>query len=152
RHGRSLLIQAIAHEYLGESAQARRLERLAEEWVIGRERTGIVSLRARLALARGDLEDAASAVHPAKLSRRGWWWWEQSAAITYLETRAALNMRDEVEGVAEAYVYGGHRVLRPIALRALGRVRGDAELIRRALAEFESLQLEWYARETRALL
>jgi hypothetical protein len=31
-------------------------------------------------------------------------------------------------------------------------VRGDAELIRRALADFESLQLDWYARETRALL
>jgi hypothetical protein len=152
RHARSFLVQAIAHEYLGDSGEARRLERLADESVIGPGRTGIVSLRARLALARGDLEAAASAVHPAKLSRRSWSWWEQSAVIAYLETRAALGARDEVEEVAEDYVRGSNRILRPIALRALGRVRGDAELIRRALADFESLQLDWYARETRALL
>ena len=152
RHARSFLIQAIAHEHLGESGEARRLERLAGDSTIGGSRTGLVSLRARLALARGDLEAASCAVHPAELSQRGWWWWGQTAAIAYLDTRAAIGARDDVEAVAEEYAHGQIRLLQPFALRALGRVRGDADLIRRALADFESLHLDWYARETRALL
>ena len=42
--------------------------------------------------------------------------------------------------------------LRPFALRALGRVRGDEALVREALAEFEAYGLGWFAAETRASL
>jgi hypothetical protein len=154
RHARSFLVQAIAHEYLGESGQARRLERLADESAMDPARTGLAALRTRLALARGDLEAAeAFAVHPAQIPRRGWWWWwGQTVAIAYLDARAAVGARDDVEEVVEKYATGHNRLLQPFALRALGRVRGDAELIRQALAQFEALHLEWYARETRALL
>ena len=42
--------------------------------------------------------------------------------------------------------------LRPFALRALGRVRADDDLIREAFDEFEQFRLASFAAETRALL
>ena len=42
--------------------------------------------------------------------------------------------------------------LRPFALRALGRVRGDSDLVRDALADFQSLGLDWHAAETKTYL
>ena len=40
----------------------------------------------------------------------------------------------------------------PFALRALGVVRDDEDLIRQALERFEALKLDWHAEQTRALL
>jgi hypothetical protein len=37
-------------------------------------------------------------------------------------------------------------------LRALGRVRGDKELIGRAIERFEALRLHWHADQARGLL
>jgi hypothetical protein len=42
--------------------------------------------------------------------------------------------------------------LQPFALRALGAVRGDKELVRQAHERFEALKLRWHAAQTRALL
>jgi mannose/cellobiose epimerase-like protein (N-acyl-D-glucosamine 2-epimerase family) len=42
--------------------------------------------------------------------------------------------------------------LEPFALRALGQVREDDELIRQALALFEAMGLDWHAAETRKWL
>ena len=53
--------------------------------------------------------------------------------------------------VGSAFI-GRNRYLEPFALRALGRVRGDRELGRRAVEAFDALGLGWHAAETRALL
>jgi hypothetical protein len=42
--------------------------------------------------------------------------------------------------------------IEPFALRALGRVRNDADLVERAAARFADVGLEWHARATHALL
>ena len=42
--------------------------------------------------------------------------------------------------------------LEPFALRALGIVREDDELITRALDRFEVMRLDWHAAQTRVLL
>jgi hypothetical protein len=42
--------------------------------------------------------------------------------------------------------------LEPFALRALGLVREDANLIERAAGRFDAFGLDWHAAHTRALL
>ena len=42
--------------------------------------------------------------------------------------------------------------LEPFALRALGQVREDDELIRQALEQFETMGLDWHVAQTRKRL
>jgi hypothetical protein len=42
--------------------------------------------------------------------------------------------------------------MEPFALRALGVVREDEEMISRAVERFDALALGWHAAQTRALL
>jgi hypothetical protein len=64
---------------------------------------------------------------------------------------AALGDRRAVEEEAPAFLQP-HTLLEAFALRALGQVRQDEELLRRALERFEAMGLEIPAAETRALL
>ncbi len=57
------------------------------------------------------------------------------------------EVEEEAPGLARRRNY-----LRPFALRALGRVRGDSDLLRDALADFESFGLDWHAAETKTYL
>jgi hypothetical protein len=80
---------------------------------------------------------------------RGWFVFMNVGAR--LDALAVLGRRDEVEEEAPAHTRRPN-YLRPFALRALGRVRGDSDLLREALADFESLGLDWHAAETKGYL
>jgi hypothetical protein len=150
RNARSLLVQALAHVHGGDMPEARRLEAEAEH--AGHSPSPYVgSVRARLALARGD-DDVVPPAAIDTRSRGNFVWFGFSTVTAKLDAGLALGPRDAVEEVATPYLDGRNRYLEPFALRALGRVRGDRELIRRSLASFEALRLDWHADETRALL
>ena len=68
-----------------------------------------------------------------------------------LDALAALDRRDELEKETPRYVRRAN-YLRPFALRALGRVRADDDLLKEALDEFERYRLASFAAETRGLL
>jgi hypothetical protein len=112
----------------------------------------LIPPRLRLALARNDLDEAERLLVLPDTGHgwhRGWFIFGNVAAR--LDALAALGRRDEVEEEAPGYARRPS-YLRPFALRALGRVRGDSDLLRDALADFESLGLDWHAAETKTYL
>jgi hypothetical protein len=74
-----------------------------------------------------------------------------AAAAARLDALAALGRRERVEQEAEPLLRP-NSYLEPFALRALGLVREDRDLIAQAIERFESMGLDWHAAETRALL
>ena len=152
RNPRVLLVSAVASELNGDPAGARALEEQAlEMWMEGYGMTLDVP-RLRLALARQDLDEAERLLALQDTSHgwhRGWFIFGNVAAR--LDALAALGRRDEVEEEAPDHARRAS-YLRPFALRALGRVRGDSDLLRDALTDFEALGLDWHAAETRAYL
>jgi hypothetical protein len=71
--------------------------------------------------------------------------------VTRLDGLAAIGDRERVEEEAGPHLRP-NTYLHPFALRALGLVREDEELVRRAQASFEELGLGWHASSTAALL
>ncbi len=152
RNARSLLVCAVASAHLGDDATAARLERAAED--LGIEGYGVVLdiPRMQLALVRGDL-DAVGRLLKTPLPVRGWYrgWMALATIITRLDGLAAVGDRSGAEREAGSNLRP-NTYLEPFALRALGLVREEPELLERALASFEALGLEWHAEQTRALL
>jgi hypothetical protein len=104
--------------------------------------------RVRLALVRGDLETVeqllaqpGEAMHFALLA----------AVAARLDGLVALRDRGRIEAESPALIRP-NTYLEPFALRALGLVREDKQLVTQALGRFEALGLDWHAAETRALL
>jgi class 3 adenylate cyclase len=149
RNPRVLLVSAVASELEGDAAAARALEEYAlETWMDGYGLT-LDTPRLRLALARNDLDEAERLLVLPDTGHgwhRGWFIFGNVAAR--LDALAALGRRDEVEEEAPVHARRPN-YLRPFAFRALGRVRGDSDLLRDALADFESLGLDWHAAETK---
>jgi DNA-binding SARP family transcriptional activator len=146
---RSLLVCALANAYLGNDAEAARLEALADSLDVD-EYGRCFETRARLSLLRGDLatverllaeldEASTKLVRVRKLAPR--------AAL--LESLAALGDGERIERLAAPLLRPG-TYLEPFALRALGIAREDAGLIERAIANFEAMGLAWHAGQTRA--
>jgi hypothetical protein len=106
--------------------------------------------RIRLALARGDVEIVGALVrqHPRSTMQT---WFGLAGDSTLLDALAALRDRRAVEE-RTAPLLSPRTYLEPFALRALGIVREDEELIRRAVERFERMQLGWHADQTTALL
>jgi hypothetical protein len=152
RNARSLLICAVAHSRLGDPASADRFEAGAE--ALGIEGYGVVLdiPRTQLALSRGDLTAVGSLLE-TPLPKRGWYrgWMALATIVTRLDGLAAIGDRERVEEEAGAHLRPG-TYLHPFALRALGLVREDEELVRQAQASFEALGLGWHASSTAALL
>ena len=152
RNPRVLLVTALANELEGRSDEARRLEQGAlSMWMDGYGLT-LDTPRLRLALARDDLGEAERLLglpDTAHGWHRGWFVFANIAAR--LDALAALDRRNELEKETPRYMRRAN-YLRPFALRALGRVRADDDLIREALDEFEDIRLASFATETRALL
>jgi hypothetical protein len=152
RNARSLLICAVAHAHLGDPASAERFEENAE--ALGIEGYGIVLdiPRMHLALSRGDL-GAVERLLETPLPRRGWYrgWMALATIVTRLDGLTAIGDRERVEEEAGSHLRPA-TYLYPFALRALGVVREDEELVRRAQASFETLGLGWHASRTAALL
>lgn len=154
RHAMAYYIQALAHEQANDPEEARRLERTAEVRRGDAVGPNVGVRRALLALARGEIDAATAEVRDpaAALPVHGWWWFALPVPMAYLDIHGVAGNRDEVERVGAHVLERGVPILQPFALRALGRVRGDAGLVREAAARFESMGLSSRARETEALL
>lgn len=151
RNARSLLVEAVAHLYAGDDAEARRLEEGALE--IAAEGFGfrLFGPRVRLALLRGQL-DLVEELLDQDVALRGHDWMVTSALVTSrLDGLLALGRRDAVEKEAAPLVLS-QSVLRPFALRALALAREDEARLQEALAGFVELGLDWHAAETRTLV
>jgi hypothetical protein len=143
---RTLLVCALARQRLGDETEARRLEAKAGATArvygpIEREPALL-----RLALRRGDLEEAERILAlPALGDPFG-----VDGPAARLDALAALGERDRVETEATPFLER-RSYTRPFAFRALGLAREDSSLVERAATEFESIGLGWRAEETRLL-
>jgi len=107
----------------------------------------IDAVSVRLALLRDDLEAVQRLLElPLGLS-----YTETAVRSARLDALAALHDRERLEEEAPPLVQP-NTYLEPFALRALGLVREDDELVGQALARFEAMGLDWHAAETRAFL
>jgi hypothetical protein len=152
RNARSLLVCALAAACVGDDQRANELERAAEKLgLMGRQVLDAPWLR--LALLRGD-EELAAQLLSGLLDQRGWYARGHGTSLATLTTRidalGALGHRERVEAEAVPLLQPGTFV-EPFALRALGVVRGEQELIDQALDRFDRYGLVWHAAQTRAL-
>jgi hypothetical protein len=76
---------------------------------------------------------------------------EVAGRSTRLDALAALGDRKGVEDEALPRLRP-NTFLEPFALRALGLVREDAELVARAIARFDALGLDRHAEATRGMV
>ena len=146
---RSLLVCALARAYLGDDEAARRLEQEAETHGMTGYGTVIGTPRIQLALLRGDLAAVESLLGEPRVRRSNWFY--LSSMATHLDGLAALGERARVETEAAPFLQAS-TYLEPFALRSLGVVREDSNLIERAADRFDAFGLAWHAARTRALL
>jgi len=105
---------------------------------------------AQLALLRGDVDEALAIVPPFNdyyLQT----WFALPIAAARMDALAAARDRATLEREAPPLIRHG-MYMEPFALRALGVVREDEEMISRAADRFDALALGWHAVQTRALL
>lgn len=150
RNARSLLVCALANAHLGRDHEAGRLERCADEMQMRGFGHILETPRLRLALLRGDVEQANLLLDEA-FPDRGWHrgWLLLCTHAARLDALAALGRRKDLE--AWVPVEPGS-YLEPFLLRALGTVRCDQTLVQRAIDCFEGLGLHWHASQTRMLV
>jgi hypothetical protein len=152
RNARSLLLVALAHEYLGDDERARELEAAAGRLEM-ENRQVIDAPRLRLALARGE-RATVEELTESLLADEGWYSRGHGTSLATLTTLVdglgALRRRDVLEERA-APLLGRSVYLDPFVLRALGLAREDEAGLAEALARFSALGLTWHAEQTRAL-
>ena len=146
----SLVVCATAHVHGVDLEEARRLEQSADVVALP---TSDVTLTARigLALARGDLGAVAELLPAEPPAPGGRPPWDVYVLPLRLDALTVLRDHERVETEAPSLLQPG-TYFEPFALRALGVVREDAELLEQAVARFEAMELRWHARQTRALL
>jgi hypothetical protein len=147
RNSRTLLVCGLAHAAIGDDVRARELESDSERLAGEGHDWAFVGPRIRFALLRGELEKARILAEPVPQRTHvigG------SAIAARLDAFAALRDAARVEALARPLLQEGAYV-EPFALRALGLVRGDDELLARAHERFEALGLAWHATQTEAL-
>ena len=147
RNPRSLVLCAVAAEDAGEHERAVELERAAD--ALGMEGYEYVldPPRLRLAMLRGSLDRVGELLEvPAGHGLS----FGLAYTIARLDALAAVRSRRRVEEEAPLYLQPG-TIVEPFALRALGAVREDEELLGRALERFEAMGLTWHAEQTAAL-
>ena len=146
RNARSLMLAAVAHEATGKDAhelETRAREMLREGWAA----PSLSSPLLRLGLLRRDRPALDELLEPAPFRIFVYGPGVMSARFDAL---AALGRGDEVEELAQTFGRPG-LLLEPFALRALGIVRGEDELIDRAQELFTALGLHWHAAQTESL-
>jgi hypothetical protein len=146
-NARGLLVCALASAHAGDESEARRLEASADALKMKGYGQTIDAPRLRLALVRGDLEAAERLLE----SGEAMYFAELAARAARLDALAALGKRDRVEEEARPLLRP-NTYLEPYALRALGLMRQNEDLIAQAIERFEKMGLDWHAAETRALL
>lgn len=148
RGGRMLIVCGLAYAAEGDDERLRDLLEEAARYEGEGWSTYLDPLRLRLALIRGDRGDAERLVE-APFERD--FVFGPSQWATRLDARAALRQAEAVEALAPRGLQPG-TYLEPFALRALGVVRHDDELLRRADDRFAALGLEWHRAQTERLL
>jgi class 3 adenylate cyclase len=143
---RGLLMAALAHAQLGDDGEARRLEELAAESLTVQGPLGKEPALLRLLLLRGDFESAQRILaEDPEID-----FFDVDYPAVRLDALAAIGDREGVEAEApRALELGGY--VEPFAMRALGRVRHERELLDRAATRFDEIGLDWRAEETRAM-
>jgi hypothetical protein len=148
RNARSLLVCAVASAVMGDEQRAADLERAAEELGMEGYDFALESPRLRLALLRGNLQPVGEP-HRAAGSHNLSFGLARLAAR--MDALAALRDRRRVEEDASPLLQGG-TYIEPFALRALGIVREDEELVGQASDRLRGLGLDWHADQTNALI
>jgi class 3 adenylate cyclase len=148
RNARTLIACGLAHVATGDEATADDLLARAA----GLEGEGWSSyfdpLLLRFALVRGDRAEAERLVE--RVFEREFVF-GPSVRTVRLDALAALGLRDAVELEAPASLRP-RTFIEPFALRALGIVRHDDELLASADERFRALGLEWHAAQTGRLV
>ena len=148
RNARTLLVCALAWQQAGDGEEARRLETKADELGLEGYEYSQEPPRLHLALARGERPDVGP---PIGSSGGHVLTFGVSHLSARLDALAAAGDREAIEalapGLLEPTTY-----LEPFALRALGIVRADEELVAQALARFEAMGVDWHTEETRRLV
>jgi class 3 adenylate cyclase len=147
RNARSLLITAVA--LLATGREAPELEVRAQElaqrgWTSG----ALASPGIRLGLLRGDRAEVQRWLD-ADVFRM--FVYGPGVMTARLDALAALRENAQTEDTAAAYALPG-LFLEPFALRSLGIVRGDDELLARADRLFAERGLDWHRSQTERLL
>jgi class 3 adenylate cyclase len=148
RNARSLLLTALAAAHAGDDRSARDFERRAEDVATEGYDVVLAAPRTWLALLRGELDEVGrlTSIDLARIQHE----YALPAAAARLDALAALNERSLVEQAAQPLLQP-ETYLEPFALRALGAVRQDSELIDRAVERFVALGLHWHAEQSRML-
>ena len=146
-NARCLLSCAAACAELGLEAETRRLEGASDALGMEGYEMWLDPLRARLALVRGDLDALGCLIEGSS----NWTWitWRHvNHAAIRLDVLIALGRLQQAEEEAIPLVQPA-TYLEPFALRTLGFVRRDHDLIAQAAERFEALGLNWHAAQTR---
>jgi class 3 adenylate cyclase len=152
RNARSLLVTALAAARSGNAEAAASFEERGEEVATEGYDFILAAPRAQLALLRGDSDSALALTRPFdEFAGTVQTWFALQAATARLDALAAAKDRRNLEREAEPLLRP-ETYLEPFALRALGIVREDEQLIARAIERFDAMQLDWYAAQTRTLL
>jgi hypothetical protein len=148
RNARSLLVTALAAAHSGDAQAADALEERARE--VGLEGYDFVlgATRARLALARGDVDEALRHVPGGEHFRVGF---ALATAAARFDTLAAARDRATVEREALPFLRS-RTYVEPFARRALGIVREDEALLAEAGNRFRELRLAWHGDQTDSLV
>jgi class 3 adenylate cyclase len=146
----SLLMCATAHVHAAALEEASRLEESANAIAVPTSNMTFVA-KAGLALARGDVTAVAEYLPAKPLPPGGRPPWDVYVVPQRLDALAFLRDRERVEAEAGPLLQPG-TYFEPFALRALGVVREDVQLIEQAVERFEAMDLGWHEEQTRALL
>jgi class 3 adenylate cyclase len=142
-----LLMCALAHVHLGADAEARRLEQVAADLRMEGYRFLAPRVKVEIATLRGDMAEVERILgtwSPLGLD-------DVEGLATRLDALVALGRRDDIEAEAPALVIPGSYI-EPFALRALGTIRDDREMILQAVSRFEAMGLTWHADRTKGSL
>jgi len=150
RNARSLLVTALAAAHGGDDEAARRYERRAAEVESEGYDIVLAAPRTWLALLRGEIDDVDELIDAVDLPR-GQTWYAIPAAAARLDALAGARDKTRAEREAPALLRPG-TYLEPFALRTLGVVREDENLIHQAVERFEAMHLDWHAAKTRKLV
>jgi class 3 adenylate cyclase len=147
RNARSLILAAVAAEIVGDTSRSRELEAQADEQEGEGYGLTFTGPRARLALAREDLETLERMLPDVDWFRRQTWF-ALPAAAARLDALAVIGTEESIreEGLLQPKGY-----LEPFMLRALGIVRGEEALLADAARKFQAMRLDWHAAQTASL-
>jgi class 3 adenylate cyclase len=144
---RTLLVCALGLAQLEEENQSRRLQEIGRATASVAGPPELEPALLRLALLRGDEEEVRRILDVLQAVGDPW---SVDGAAARLDALLALGEIEQLEEEAAPFL-GEESYTSPFALRGLGISRGDASLVKQAVARFEAIGLKWRAAETRAL-